>query len=45
LTTLATLRADLKAALRRRETGEQLPCPPLWDGRAAERIAEVLFER
>jgi UDP-N-acetylglucosamine 2-epimerase (non-hydrolysing) len=45
LTTLATLRADLKAAIRRRETGEQLPCPPLWDGRAAERIAEVLFER
>ena len=45
LTTLATLRADLEAAIRRRESGEQLPCPPLWDGRAAERIAEVLLER
>ncbi len=44
LTTLATLPADLDEALHRRESGETLPCPPLWDGRAAERIADVLLE-
>jgi UDP-N-acetylglucosamine 2-epimerase (non-hydrolysing) len=43
LTALATLRADLEAAIHRRESGEELPCPPLWDGRAAERIADVLL--
>jgi UDP-N-acetylglucosamine 2-epimerase (non-hydrolysing) len=45
LTTVATLRADLDEAFRRRESGEQFPCPPFWDGRAAERIADVLLER
>jgi UDP-N-acetylglucosamine 2-epimerase (non-hydrolysing) len=45
LTTVATLGADLDEAVRRRESGEQFPRPPLWDGRAAERIADVLLER
>jgi UDP-N-acetylglucosamine 2-epimerase (non-hydrolysing) len=44
LTTLATLRADLDEAIRRREAGEIFPCPPLWDGRAGERIADALLE-
>ncbi len=43
LTTLATLRADLEEAIRRRESGEEFPCPPLWDGRAAERVADSLL--
>jgi UDP-N-acetylglucosamine 2-epimerase (non-hydrolysing) len=45
LTTIATLRADLEEAIRRRESGEELPCPPLWDGRAAERIADALLDQ
>src|SRR5262249_52761330 len=32
LTTLPRLREDLDAAIRRRESGEALPCPALWDG-------------
>jgi UDP-N-acetylglucosamine 2-epimerase (non-hydrolysing) len=42
LTTLDRLRRDLDLALERRESGEPLPCPPLWDGRAAERVADAL---
>ncbi len=44
LTTLDRLRDDLEEASRRRESGAELPCPPLWDGRAAERIADVLLD-
>jgi UDP-N-acetylglucosamine 2-epimerase (non-hydrolysing) len=44
LTTLAGLRDDLAAALARRTSGEALPCPALWDGRAAERVAQALLE-
>jgi UDP-N-acetylglucosamine 2-epimerase (non-hydrolysing) len=42
LTTLARLRDDLDAALDRRASGEALPCPPLWDGKASERVADAL---
>jgi UDP-N-acetylglucosamine 2-epimerase (non-hydrolysing) len=42
LTTLARLRNDLDAALERRAKGTRLPCPPLWDGKASERVAEAL---
>ncbi len=45
LTALAGLRADLEEAIRRRDSGEALPAPPLWDGRAGERIADCLLER
>jgi UDP-N-acetylglucosamine 2-epimerase (non-hydrolysing) len=45
LSRLATLRTDLEDAIRRRESGESSPCPALWDGRAAERIADTLLER
>jgi UDP-N-acetylglucosamine 2-epimerase (non-hydrolysing) len=44
LTTLAGLRNDLDIALERRASGQPLPCPALWDGKASERIAEVLGE-
>jgi len=44
LTALAGLRADLEEAIRRRDSGEALPAPPLWDGRAGERIADCLLE-
>ena len=44
LTTLSRLRADLEEASRRRESEEELPCPALWDGKAAERIADALLE-
>ncbi len=44
LTTLAHLREDLGEAMKRRESGEALPCPALWDGKASERIADALFE-
>ena len=43
LTTLARLRADLDEAMKRRESGEVLPCPALWDGKASERIADALL--
>ena len=43
LTSLARLREDLAAALRRRRSAEPLPCPALWDGKASERIANALF--
>jgi UDP-N-acetylglucosamine 2-epimerase (non-hydrolysing) len=42
LTTLARLAVDLDDAIRVRESGRRLPCPARWDGRASERIAEVL---
>jgi UDP-N-acetylglucosamine 2-epimerase (non-hydrolysing) len=42
LTALARLRSDLDAAIERRESGEALPCPALWDGKASERIADEL---
>jgi UDP-N-acetylglucosamine 2-epimerase (non-hydrolysing) len=42
LTTLAGLRDDLERAIRRRDSGEELPVPSLWDGRASERIADCL---
>jgi UDP-N-acetylglucosamine 2-epimerase (non-hydrolysing) len=42
LTTLARLRADLDAAIARRESGTKLPCPELWDGKASERVADAL---
>jgi UDP-N-acetylglucosamine 2-epimerase (non-hydrolysing) len=42
LTTLARLRGDLEAALARRASGEVPPCPALWDGKAAERVADAL---
>jgi UDP-N-acetylglucosamine 2-epimerase (non-hydrolysing) len=45
LTTLARLRDDLAEALRRRASGEALPCPALWDGKAAERVADALAAR
>ena len=44
LTTLARLRSDLDAALALRASGAALPCPALWDGKASERVAEVLLE-
>jgi UDP-N-acetylglucosamine 2-epimerase (non-hydrolysing) len=44
LTTLARLRSDLDAALELRASGAALPCPALWDGKAAERIVEALFK-
>lgn len=44
LTTLDTLHADLEAALVRRASGERPPAPPLWDGRAAERITAALLD-
>jgi len=44
LTTLARLRDDLHEAMKRRESGEALPCPVLWDGRASERITDALLE-
>jgi UDP-N-acetylglucosamine 2-epimerase (non-hydrolysing) len=44
LTTLAGLRDDLDLALARRASGEPLPCPALWDGKASERVAEALLE-
>jgi UDP-N-acetylglucosamine 2-epimerase (non-hydrolysing) len=44
LTTLGRLREDLDLALKRRESGEALACPALWDGKAAERIADALVE-
>lgn len=44
LTTLAGLRDDLAAALARRASGQLLPCPALWDGRASERVADALLE-
>jgi UDP-N-acetylglucosamine 2-epimerase (non-hydrolysing) len=44
LTTLVRLRDDLDGAMRRRESGEALRCPALWDGRASERIADALIE-
>jgi UDP-N-acetylglucosamine 2-epimerase (non-hydrolysing) len=44
LTTLSTLRADLEASIRQRESGAALSAPPLWDGRASERIADCLLE-
>jgi UDP-N-acetylglucosamine 2-epimerase (non-hydrolysing) len=44
LTTLARLRGDLDAALELRARGAVLPCPALWDGKAAERVADALFE-
>jgi len=44
LTTIARLRGDLDAALKRRESGEALPCPALWDGQASARIAHALLE-
>jgi UDP-N-acetylglucosamine 2-epimerase (non-hydrolysing) len=44
LTTLASLRGDLDAALERRLSAEPLPCPALWDGKASERIADALAE-
>ena len=42
LTTRAGLRADLEEAVRRRDSQDERPAPPLWDGRAAERIADCL---
>jgi UDP-N-acetylglucosamine 2-epimerase (non-hydrolysing) len=42
LTTLASLGADLEAAIARRGSGETFPCPALWDGKASERIADAL---
>jgi UDP-N-acetylglucosamine 2-epimerase (non-hydrolysing) len=42
LTTRAGLRADLEEAIRRRDSPDERPAPPLWDGRAAERIADCL---
>jgi UDP-N-acetylglucosamine 2-epimerase (non-hydrolysing) len=44
LTTLARLGDDLDAALRLRESGAVLPCPALWDGKAAERVADALAD-
>ena len=44
LTTLARLRDDLAEAIRRRDSGEPLPCPALWDGKASERVADALLE-
>jgi UDP-N-acetylglucosamine 2-epimerase (non-hydrolysing) len=44
LTTLARLREDMRAALERRASGEPLPCPALWDGKASERVADALAE-
>lgn len=44
LTTLATLSRDLEQAIALRESGKALPCPALWDGRAAERVADALAE-
>jgi hypothetical protein len=44
LTTLARLRDDLAAALEQRASGAVPPCPALWDGRAAERVADALLE-
>jgi UDP-N-acetylglucosamine 2-epimerase (non-hydrolysing) len=44
LTTLARLREDLDAAIARRASGEALPCPALWDGKASERIADALLQ-
>jgi UDP-N-acetylglucosamine 2-epimerase (non-hydrolysing) len=42
LTTLERLAADLAEAIALRESGSELPCPALWDGRASERIADAL---
>jgi UDP-N-acetylglucosamine 2-epimerase len=44
LTTLPTLARDLEEAIALRESGKTLPCPALWDGRAAERVADALAE-
>jgi UDP-N-acetylglucosamine 2-epimerase (non-hydrolysing) len=45
LTTPDCLREDLAAALSRRSSSEELPCPALWDGKASERVADALLER
>jgi UDP-N-acetylglucosamine 2-epimerase (non-hydrolysing) len=42
LTTLERLRTDLAQAIALRDSGRDLPCPALWDGRASERIAAAL---
>jgi UDP-N-acetylglucosamine 2-epimerase (non-hydrolysing) len=44
LTTLARLRGDLDGALQLRASGAVPPCPALWDGRAAERVADALAQ-
>ena len=44
LTTLARLRGDLEAALALRASGASLPRPALWDGKAAERVADAVLE-
>jgi UDP-N-acetylglucosamine 2-epimerase (non-hydrolysing) len=43
LTTLARLAADFDDAIRLRESGHDLPCPALWDGKASERIVDALL--
>jgi UDP-N-acetylglucosamine 2-epimerase (non-hydrolysing) len=43
LTTLASLREDLEAALARRASGVPPARPLLWDGRAAERVVDALL--
>jgi len=45
LTTLARLTADLDEAVALRDSGRSLPCPALWDGRAAERVAHALAQK
>jgi UDP-N-acetylglucosamine 2-epimerase (non-hydrolysing) len=42
LTTVARMVEDVEEAVERRLSGEAFPRPPLWDGRAAERIADAL---
>jgi UDP-N-acetylglucosamine 2-epimerase (non-hydrolysing) len=44
LTTLERLHDDIEEAIRRRSSDKQSPCPALWDGKAAERVAEALLE-